>query len=466
MKSSLRVWQHDCIALALQHYTLQPHFFCQATPGAGKTKMAAELAKHLLQQEKIDLILCFAPSRQTMDGFQKTFSAVLGRRLDGLIGAVGAVCTYQGMEYRDAAFWRLFDDYRVFAVFDEIHHCAGHDLLLSNAWGQQIVQRIQDRATFTLALSGTPWRSDHKAIALARYSQPDGILICDYRYGLQEAIADGVCRSPRIVVLDNNMVRLTEALSAESTVTTFPSIAKLLSESPVSYEDLLFHDDILRQILSMGCTKLHEIRKHYPDAGGLVVATSIEHAHTIAALMRAGGEVCQVVTNKTPNAHQIIDDFRYGGCTWIIAVGMISEGTDIPRLRVCCHLSRIRTELHYRQVLGRILRRSSDTDDEAWLYVLAEPALQHYSERLADDLPDDHAVLSVVRAPEFGTENQADDQSEDTTGLEIAILDNSMGAAITRMGSDHSISIAGSSERSIYELNFSQHYRTQLLSVC
>lgn len=466
MKASLRVWQHDCIMLALQHYTQQPHFFCQATPGAGKTKMAAELAKHLLQQDKIDLILCFAPSRQTMDGFQKTFSAVLGRRLDGLIGAVGVACTYQGMEYQDAAFWRLFDDYRVFAVFDEIHHCAGHDLLLSNAWGQQILQRIQDRATFTLALSGTPWRSDHRAIALARYSQPDGILICDYRYGLQKAIADGVCRSPRIVVLDNNMVRLTEALSTESTVTTFPSIARLLSESPVSYEDLLFHDDILGQILSMGCTKLREIRNRHPDAGGLVVATNIEHANRIAGLMRARGEVCQVVTNKTPNAQQVIDDFRNGGCTWIIAVGMISEGTDIPRLRVCCHLSRIRTELHYRQVLGRVLRRSSDADDEAWLYVLAEPALQQYSERLANDLPDDYAVLSVVRASEFEPDNQVDDQSEDPSGLEIDILDSSTGGALARMGNDHAISILGSSERSIYELNFSQHYRTQLLSVC
>lgn len=465
MNTTLRVWQHDCIALALQHYTQQPHFFCQATPGAGKTKMAAELARQLLQQDKIDLILCFAPSRQTMDGFQRTFSAVIGRRLDGLIGAVGAACTYQGMEFRDAAFWRLFDDYRVFAVFDEIHHCAGHDLLLSNAWGQQIVQRIQDRATFTLALSGTPWRSDHKAIALARYSQPDGMLICDYRYGLQGAIADGVCRSPRIVVLDNNMVRLTETLSSEGTVTTFSSIASLLSESPVSYEDLLFHDDILRQILMLGCTKLREIREQHPEAGGLVVATNIEHAHRIADLMRAQGEVCQVVTNKTPNAQQVINDFRNGGCTWIIAVGMISEGTDIPRLQVCCHLSRIRTELHYRQVLGRILRRSSNADDKAWLYVLAEPALQQYSERLADDLPDDHAVLSVVRASEFECHDQIEDQPVDPSCIEIAILGSSTGGAVSRMGSDHAISIIGSSEPALYELNFSQHYRTQLLSV-
>ncbi|MBN0063568.1 diguanylate cyclase, partial [Pseudomonas aeruginosa] len=104
------------------------------------------------------------------------------------------------------------------------------DVLLSNAWGQQILQRVQDRATFTLALSGTPWRSDDRAIALARYSTPEGYLICDYRYGLKEAIADGVCRSPRIVLLDNQKVKLTEELDTESTVRMFPSIAKLLGE--------------------------------------------------------------------------------------------------------------------------------------------------------------------------------------------------------------------------------------------
>ena len=426
--------------------------------------MAAELAKGLLERDEIDLILCFAPSRQVVGGFRRTFSEVLERRLDGLIGAVGAVCTYQGMEYRDEAFWRLFDDYRIFAVFDEIHHCAGHDALLSNAWGQQIIQRVQDRAACTLALSGTPWRSDQKAIALARYSTPEANLICDYRYGLQEAIADQVCRSPRIVILDNQMVRLTEAIASENTVTIFPNIAKLLTDSPVSYEDLLCHEDVLRQLLLLGCSKLKAIREVKPDAGGLVVATNIEHAHQIAAMLRRQGEICQVVTNKTPNAQQVIDDFRYSSCPWIVAVGMISEGTDIPRLQVCCHLSRIRTELYYRQVLGRILRRSTATDNEAWLYVLAEPALQQFSERVADDLPDDNAVLNLLRgAPSDSAGHECEGGDvEPRADLEI------------RFGLKHPDQAGHGSSASLedfvigpaYELNFSQHYRTQLLRVC
>lgn len=264
MKASPRKWQSQCIEIALDHYTSTPHFFCQATPGAGKTRMAAELARRLLEQGKIDLVLCFAPSCQVVDGFRSTFSAVLGRRLDGLIGAVGAASTYQAMEHQDDAFWKLFDDYRVFAVFDEIHHCSGYDPLLSNAWGQQILLKMQDRAAFTLALSGTPWRSDDRGIALARYSNPEGRLICDYRYGLKEAISDGVCRSPRIVLLDNQMLWLKEDSASDSTVKLFPSIAKLLRESPVSYEDLICHEDALNQLLNLGSKKLDEVRMLKP----------------------------------------------------------------------------------------------------------------------------------------------------------------------------------------------------------
>ena len=464
MRSSLRSWQSSCITRALEHFTVTPHFFCQATPGAGKTRMAAELASRLLEQDRIDLVLCFAPSCQVVEGFRSTFAEVLGRRLDGQIGAVGAAYTYQAMEYRDEGFWQLLDDYRVFVVFDEIHHCAGHDPLLSNAWGQQILHRIQDRAAFTLALSGTPWRSDDKAIALARYSSPEGHLICDYRYGLKEAVADGVCRSPRIVLLDNQKVKLTEELGADSSVRLFPSIAKLLGESPVTYEELLRHDEVINPILDLGCSKLSELRHIKPDAAGLVVATDIEHAQQIALALEAMGEECRIVTNKTPDAQQVINAFRSSACRWIVAVGMISEGTDIPRLQVCCYLSRIRTELHYRQVLGRVLRRTGESDDQAWLFMLAEPTLQGFAERIADDLPDDLAVLSDAHMPGLPPGFRPDPVG----ALEHAesIGDAGLGSAERGTGSQATniISLGGFAIEPAYQVSFSQHYRQQLLA--
>ena len=389
---------------------------------------------------------------------------MLGRRLDGQIGAVGAAFTYQAMEYRDEGFWRLLDDYRVLVVFDEIHHCAGHDPLLSNAWGQQILHRIQDRAAFTLALSGTPWRSDDRAIALARYSSPEGHLICDYRYGLIEAIADGVCRSPRIVLLDNQKVKLTEELGTESNVRMFPSIAKLLVESPVTYEELLRHDEVIDQLLGLGCGKLDELRLIKPDAAGLVVATDIEHAQQIAQALDSRGEGCRIVTNKTPDAQLVINAFRHSACRWIVAVGMISEGTDIPRLQVCCYLSRIRTELHYRQVLGRILRRIGEPDDQAWLFMLAEPTLQSLAERIADDLPDDLAVLNEMQIPAPASGSKT---GWNGAVVNIDDLDGGIGSGTEQAigsGDTSLISLGGFAAEPSYQVSFSQHYRQQLLA--
>ncbi|MGO3206950.1 MULTISPECIES: DEAD/DEAH box helicase [unclassified Halomonas] len=462
MTSSLRGWQRRCIETALEHFLSNAHFFCQATPGAGKTRMAAELARCLLDQGKIDLVLCFAPSCQVVDGFRSTFSAVLSKRLDGLLGAVGGAYTYQAMEYRDEVFWRLLDDYRVFVVFDEIHHCAGHDPLLSNAWGQQILQKIQDRAAFTLALSGTPWRSDDRPIALARYTSPEGHLICDYRYGLKEAIADGVCRSPRILLLDNQKVRLTEEVETENTVKLFPSIAELLGESPVTYEDLLRHDEMIEQLLTRGSDKLDALRLTKPDAAGLVVATDIEHAQQIAGALDARGESWCVVTNRTPNVQQAINAFRHSDCRWIVAVGMISEGTDIPRLQVCCFLSRIRTELHYRQVLGRILRRIGEHDDQAWLFMLAETTLRRFGERIADDLPEDLAVLSQISLPisASGPASEGCGADYDADGSNDGETEQDLEAASPR-----AYSLGDFAPEPSYHVSFSQHYR-QLLLTC
>ncbi|RZP72470.1 diguanylate cyclase [Vibrio vulnificus] len=71
----LRKWQAECVAQALEKYESgSNHFFCQATPGAGKSIMSATLAKTLLDKGMIDLILCFSPSVAVADGMRATFS--------------------------------------------------------------------------------------------------------------------------------------------------------------------------------------------------------------------------------------------------------------------------------------------------------------------------------------------------------------------------------------------------------
>jgi len=459
MTTRLRRWQTECLEIAKVHYLHHGDFFVQATPASGKTRLAAEIAHWLLEEGLIDFVICFAPTREVVAGIQRTFTTVLKQRFGDTLASAGAAYTYQSMEYQPEDFWTLFTKYRTLTIFDEMHHCAGHDPLLSNTWGQQIIQRIQHAATYTLALSGTPWRSDDLPIALARYSDPEGKLICDYRYDLQSAIQDGVCRSPRITLIDNPLIRLTEEKESTASVRAFSSFQQLLSESPINYEDLLRHEDILNAVLDLGIDRLNLERNSVPNAGGLVVATDIEHAHQIAELLLLKGESYVVVTSQTPKAHQIIDQYRYNSTRWIVAVSMISEGTDIQRLCVCAYLSRIRTELHYRQVLGRILRKMGDSDDKAWLYVIAEPLLRKYSQRIAEDLPEDQAMLKTQKL-NLQLEKARSSQMQSAEESEPGPND---GQALLAENTNQRELL--SLEPPLLTLNFSEYYRQHLLSL-
>lgn len=457
--TGLRKWQTDCLEQAKTHYLSHRDFFAQATPASGKTRFAAEIAKWLLEEQLIDFVICFAPTREVVAGMQRTFSAVLQQRFGNVIASVGAAYTYQAMEYQSEEFWNIFKKFRTLAIFDEIHHCAGHDPLLSNKWGQQIIKHIQDQATYTLGLSGTPWRSDELPIALARYSNPEGRLICDYRYDLQSAVNDGVCRAPRITLIDNPLIRLVEEKENTESVRGFSCFSQLLSESPVSYEDLLRHDDILNAVLDIGINQLNSVRQFAPQAGGLVVATDIEHAKQIAEILHARHQSYVVVTSQTPKAQQLIDRFRHDSTCWIVAVSMISEGTDIQRLSVCCYLSRIRTELHYRQVLGRILRRIGAEDIEAWLYVIAEPTLRKYSQRIANDLPEDQSTLQAKKLSDRPTKSQAE-HAHGSAERAAENNDNRLSAAEENEKSNLQVT-----EPTLLTLSFSQYYRQYLLSL-
>lgn len=461
MSRVLREWQASCIEKALGHFQVNRHFFCQATPGAGKTRMAGELTKELLKKNAIDLVLCFAPSCQVVDGFRATFSRILGRRMDGYVGAIGDACTYQGMDAKGEEFWELFQQFRILAIFDEIHHCAGYDLQTSNAWGATIISRIQNQATFTLSLSGTPWRTDDKAIALGRYLATTRTLTCDYRYGLQQAIDDNVCRSPRITLIDNHNLQLIQKKPQNRLISNFDSFAHLLESSPLCFEDILWNEEVIDHMLDLGCKKLAQLRKRNPSAAGLIVATDTNHAKLIANKLQNRGENCRVATTKTGSAQDNINEFRSGIGCWIIAVGMISEGTDIPRLQVCCYLSRIRTELHYRQVLGRILRRTGINDDQAWLFVVAEPSLREYSRRISEDLPQDQAVISIHTAPsleEQGTLTAWEDNDINT--WPICTADTELPSK-----ADYLVSVPGWHQPTTYELGVSSQFRSELLEI-
>lgn len=352
--------------------------------------MAAEVARKMLELKLVDLILCFAPSSVVVASIESTFSHILQRNFNGGLGAVGAAYTYHSLMYFDKSFWKSLQMHRVLVIFDEIHHCSGDSLDNANVWGGEILSQVQQCASYSLALTGTPWRTDSTPIVLSNYTDPDGEICCDYVYGLHEAIVDGVCRKPKIALINSNNL----VYSSKDNVQFFGSITDFLSETVASYQSIIWHPEAMKYVLEAGCKKLNEIRKVNSDAGGLVVASSVEHAYKLLNILeKEFDQTAIIVTYHDRDALAKIGYYRQSTTEWIVSVGMISEGTDIPRLQVCCHLSSVKTELYFRQVLGRILRVNQSENQEAWLFTMATNELTLFSNRLAEDLPEDYKVM-------------------------------------------------------------------------
>ncbi|QGS61890.1 DEAD/DEAH box helicase [Shewanella algae] len=227
-----------------------------------------------------------------------------------------------------------------------------------------------------------------RPIVLSPYGN-NGIA-CDYTYSLHRAVAEHVCRKPNIVLIDNEKLVVHET----GNIQEFRGIEALLNGSNTAYRSILNNHNALMHCLSLGIDKLQQLRGSNARAAGLVVASSVAHARLIVRMLHAEfGLSASLVTYQEANPQQIIDNFRHGNQQWIVSVGMISEGTDIPRIQVCCHLSNVTTELYFRQVLGRGIRVTPDCDGETWLYTFAEPKITEYAHRIAEDLPEHQVVF-------------------------------------------------------------------------
>ncbi|MGI9920183.1 DEAD/DEAH box helicase [Vibrio owensii] len=420
----LRKWQSECSDKAVEKYEMNySHFFCQATPGAGKTVLAAHIASRLLKNDMVDLILCFSPSLTVSNGIKKTFASILGCAFNGGMGTIGQSLTYQSIQFLNEEFWQTLRNHRVFVVFDEIHHCSGSEIENANIWGQQVLTKIQGLATFTLALSGTPWRSDSLPIVLGEYSDPDGQLLVDYQYTLKQAIDDGVCRAPKIVLIDNENLSVSNSEKVES----FSSILEMLKQTKASYQSVIHNQEAMEYLLGLGCERLANVRIDSPNAGGLVVASSVQHAQAIKEILsQKFGQTVSIVTYRHEDPLAEIERYRQSETQWIVSVGMISEGTDIPRLQVCCHMSSVKTELYFRQVLGRILRVNSSASQQAWLFTFAEQSLIQFAERIEDDIPESCLYANMGKPIESEYSYQRNHLNDERPLLELQSRQNSI----------------------------------------
>ena len=347
----LRPWQ----LAALDQLEQSDHtdFLAVATPGAGKTTFALTAARRSLARTPTRLVVV-VPTAHLKFQWARAAAALDLHLEAGWAPSHGAfpadmhgiVTTYQQVASAPAAFARRAAG--AFVILDEIHH-AGDD----RAWGSAL-QTAFERAGRRLALSGTPFRSDTRSIPFVRYELDEARP--DFEYGYGPALAER--RVVRAIYFPRTNGHMEWSAPDGSVYAADFDDALDASRANQRLRAALSLDgEWLPDVLATAHARLTSVREHHPEAGGLVVATDQEHAHGIADLIRRRLRSRAVVaTSDDPDASAKILDFTGSDDQWLVAVRMVSEGVDIPRLRVGVFATTTTTELFFRQVVGRFVR--------------------------------------------------------------------------------------------------------------
>jgi len=141
-------------------------------------------------------------------------------------------------------------------------------------------------------------------------------------------------------------------------------------------------------MLAWGSQKLTELRHRMPDAGGLVIAPSIEMAEYMMKLLsETEGESPILVHSQMPCPESKIRAFRNTNKRWLVSVAMVSEGVDIRRLRILVYLPNALTELALRQAIGRVVRTYGPNDDtRAYVVMPSFEIFERYARRIEEEM--------------------------------------------------------------------------------
>ncbi|MFF0501678.1 DEAD/DEAH box helicase [Nocardia aobensis] len=389
---SLRAWQRRALT---RYLTTKPRdFLAVATPGAGKTTFALRLATELLTDRTVDQVTVVAPTEHLKHQWSAA-AARLGIQLDsnfsnstgGTSGDFhGVVVTYAQVASHPFKHRVRTENRRTLVILDEIHHAGD-----AKSWGDAVAEAFGD-ATRRLALTGTPFRSDDSQIPFVNY-EPDESGFprssADYTYGYSEALADGVVRPVVFLAYSGEAqwrdsageeysARLGEPLSAEQTARAWRTAL-----DPAG--------DWMSKVLTAADTRLRQLRATgMPDAGGLVIATDQEKARDYAELLEhISGSKPAVVLSDDPTSSQRIGEFANSTDPWMVAVRMVSEGVDVPRLAVGVYATSASTPLYFAQAIGRFVR-ARRTGETASVFLPSVPVLLDLAAQL--EVQRDHVI--------------------------------------------------------------------------
>ncbi|HKX65752.1 MAG TPA: DEAD/DEAH box helicase [Intrasporangium sp.] len=396
--SKLRAWQQEALDAYLRDDPRD--FLAVATPGAGKTTYALRVATELLSRRTVNRITVVAPTEHLKTQWADAAARVgisLDPRFSNSVGRHsedyhGVAVTYAQVASRPALHRELTLARPTLVILDEIHH--GGD---SKSWGDGIREAFEP-ATRRLSLTGTPFRSDTSPIPFVRYElDPEGVLTSssDYSYGYAEALRDGVVRPVLFMAYGGNMRWRTKAGDEISASLGRPMTKDQIAQAWRTALDP--KGEWIGSVLAAADRRLSEVRRGVPDAGGLVIASNQTQARSYAAHLRAlTGEAPVVVLSDDAGASKRIEEFGAGTSRWMVAVRMVSEGVDVPRLCVGVYATSTSTPLFFAQAVGRFVR-ARRRGETASVFLPSVPVVLDHAARLEEQR--DHALDALDRRP-------------------------------------------------------------------
>ncbi|MFJ6098780.1 DEAD/DEAH box helicase [Williamsia muralis] len=454
--SSLRTWQRRALTKYLS--AAPKDFLAVATPGAGKTTFGLRIATELLTDRTVDQVTVVAPTEHLKHQWAAAAARAgiaLDSRFSNSTGQTssdfqGVVVTYAQVAAHPARHRVRTENRRTLVILDEIHH--GGD---AKSWGDAIREAFSD-ATRRLALTGTPFRSDDSPIPFINYEpEPGGGArsVADYVYGYSDALADGVVRPVVFLAYSgeaswrNNAgeeftARLGEPLSAEHTARAWRTA-------------LDPHGDWIPAVLQAAHTRLRQLRKSgMPDAGGLVIASDQTVARDYAELLQAiTGKAPALVLSDDPKSSSRIAEFGDSDDEWMVAVRMVSEGVDVPRLAVGVYATSASTPLYFAQAIGRFVR-SRRPGENASVFLPSVPVLLQLASQL--EAQRDHVLGKPHRESDglddalLNDANKTKDEKDDERGFESLHADAELDQVIFDGSSFGTATFSGSDEEADY----------------
>jgi superfamily II DNA or RNA helicase len=392
---ALREWQQAALlAIAEEWETPGSKVLVAACPASGKTLCASAAIKQALSDERVELGIIVVPTVNVKEQWRERLEALgidahasasneaMRFRRDHdehITGGWTVICvTYAQLAQDAELFAEIARRHPVCLVADEVHHADDKE-----SFGRALTL-VAENAKLRLALSGTPFNTTGGSLAMCdteTSQDDDGRIIIkalptySYSYGNALKASDKPCRPVEFIKVFG------KGVTRYRTIATREEWAKVVDLARENKTDTLgalldTDSDFVEEMMQQALNEFAKIRKQDKRAMLLVVGRDTDHSRKLAVRLsqiceaRKLGYSLQEIYNDTPKAHKRINQLQGDHTDIVVSVRMISEGVDIPRLRVGLYLTDYLTRMFFNQFVGRFTRSESRLKDDQYSVVI------------------------------------------------------------------------------------------------